>query len=204
MVVMNGITANAWEFLRSKPTRLISIYVFVAGKFDWYQHRVKCLKYMHVNSLGWHRSTIRIYKENAVIAAGILRKWSSSKGLSKARLMDTQRYTRKVKTCEKDLAKAKENLDKWGATSSTYAALQNGGTGSSSLAAPKEETSPVIETSVNQASSSITTDALNGDSETKQEKSEFQLVVFDALIIALCLTIRHISCLYLRFARQDR
>ena len=28
--------------------------------------------------------------------------------------MDTQRYTRKVKTCEKDLAKAKENLEKWG------------------------------------------------------------------------------------------
>lgn len=49
-----------------------------------------------------------------MIAAGVLRKWSSSKGLSKARLMDTQRYTRKVKTCEKDLAKAKENLEKWG------------------------------------------------------------------------------------------
>ena len=48
-----------------------------------------------------------------MIAAGILRKWSSSKGLSKARLADTQRYTRKVRTCEKDLAKAKENLEKW-------------------------------------------------------------------------------------------
>ena len=27
--------------------------------------------------------------------------------------MDTQRYTRKVRTCEKDMAKAKENLQKW-------------------------------------------------------------------------------------------
>ena len=58
-------------------------------------------------------SAVRIYKENAAIAAGVFRKWSSSKGLSKARLADTQRYTRKVKTCEKDLAKAKENLEKW-------------------------------------------------------------------------------------------
>jgi hypothetical protein len=142
---------------------------------------------MHMNSLRWQRSTIRIYKENAVIAAGILRKWSSSKGLSKARLMDTQRYTRKVKTCEKDLAKAKENLEKWGATVSTHAAPQNGGTGSSSLTAPKEEPSSVIETPVNQANSSITADAstkLNWDLETKQEKSELQLVFFDALIIA--------------------
>jgi preprotein translocase subunit SecF len=121
--------------------------------------------------------------------------------------MDTQRYTRKVKTCEKDLAKAKENLEKWGAAVSTHAAPQNGGTGSSSLTAPKEEPSSVIETPVNQANSSITADAstkVNGDLGTKQEKSELQLVFFDALIIALYLTIRHISCLYLRFARQDR
>lgn len=27
--------------------------------------------------------------------------------------MDSQRFTRKVRTCEKDLAKAKENLEKW-------------------------------------------------------------------------------------------
>lgn len=27
--------------------------------------------------------------------------------------MDSQRFTRKVRSCEKDLAKAKENLEKW-------------------------------------------------------------------------------------------
>ena len=58
-------------------------------------------------------SALRIYKENATTVAGILRKWSSSKCLSKARLMDSQRYNRKVRTCEKDLTKAKENLQKW-------------------------------------------------------------------------------------------
>jgi hypothetical protein len=110
--------------------------------------------------------------------------------------MDTQRYTRKVKTCEKDLAKAKENLDKWGATSSTHAVLQNGGTGSSSLTAHKEDPSSAIETPVDQVSSSITADAstnVNGAPETKQEKGESQtMFCFEQLFMSL--TFMHTSC----------
>ena len=61
------------------------------------------------------------------MVAGILRKWSSSKCLAKARLMDSQRFTRKVRTCEKDLAKAKQHLEKW--ELSTCAAGGNGAQG---------------------------------------------------------------------------
>ncbi|KAL3801540.1 hypothetical protein HJC23_000978 [Cyclotella cryptica] len=72
-------------------------------------------------------SALRIYKENATMVAGILRKWSSSKCLAKSRLMDSQRFARKVRTCEKDLAKAKENLEKW--EQSKCAAGSNGAEG---------------------------------------------------------------------------
>lgn len=57
--------------------------------------------------------TLRVYKENATTVAGILRKWTSSKGLSKARSMDSQRYGRKVRQAERDIVKSKGDLEKY-------------------------------------------------------------------------------------------
>lgn len=124
---------------------------------------------------------VRIYKENAAIAAGIVRKWSSSKCLSKARLMDTQRYTRKVRTCEKDLAKAKENLEKWTqqmpAASSTSNGVAHviGEVGSASGITPvKEEPQLVAAGAPDQSASSNTNveASQDGKQQSKQEKGK--------------------------------
>lgn len=55
--------------------------------------------------------------------------------------MDTQRYTRKVKTCEKDLAKAKEKLEKWGppTSASIPSKIVNGTVYASSSGASSQE-----------------------------------------------------------------
>lgn len=58
-------------------------------------------------------STLRVYKENAAVVAGILAKWTSAKGLAKARSADSQRYGRKVRTAERDIVKAKAELEKY-------------------------------------------------------------------------------------------
>ena len=58
-------------------------------------------------------STLRVYKDNAAAVAGILRKWTSAKGLAKARSNDSQRYGRKVRSAERDIVKAKAELDKY-------------------------------------------------------------------------------------------
>ncbi len=57
-------------------------------------------------------STLRVYKENAMIVAGILRKWTSAKGLALSRSADSQRYGRKVRSAERDIVKAKADLEK--------------------------------------------------------------------------------------------
>jgi len=57
-------------------------------------------------------STLRVYKENAAIVAGILRKWTSAKGLALSRSADSQRYGRKVRSAERDIVKAKADLEK--------------------------------------------------------------------------------------------
>ena len=58
-------------------------------------------------------STLRVYNENAASVAGIIRKWTSSKGLAKARSMDSQRYGRKVRQAERDITKSKGDLEKY-------------------------------------------------------------------------------------------
>lgn len=58
-------------------------------------------------------STLRVYKENASTVAAILRKWSSAKDLAKARSGDSQRYGRKVRSAERDIVKAKADLEKY-------------------------------------------------------------------------------------------
>jgi hypothetical protein len=58
-------------------------------------------------------STLRVYKENAVIVAGILRKWTSAKGLALSRSADSQRYGRKVRSAEREIVKAKADLEKY-------------------------------------------------------------------------------------------
>ena len=58
-------------------------------------------------------STLRVYKENAMIVAGILRKWTSAKGLALSRSADSQRYGRKVRSAERDIVKAKADLEKY-------------------------------------------------------------------------------------------
>ena len=58
-------------------------------------------------------STLRVYKDYATIVAGILRKWTSAKALAKARSSDSQRYGRKVRSAERDIVKAKADLDKY-------------------------------------------------------------------------------------------
>lgn len=57
-------------------------------------------------------STLRVYKENAVTVAGILRKWTSAKGLAMSRSADSQRYGRKVRSAERDIMKANADLEK--------------------------------------------------------------------------------------------
>lgn len=57
--------------------------------------------------------TLRVYNENTAAVAGIVRKWSSAKGLSKARSMDSQRYGRKVRQAERDISKSKSDLEKF-------------------------------------------------------------------------------------------
>jgi len=57
-------------------------------------------------------STLRVYKDNAATVAGILRKWTSAKGLAKARSADSQRYGRKVRSAERDIVKGKADLEK--------------------------------------------------------------------------------------------
>ncbi len=57
--------------------------------------------------------TLRVYNENTASVAGIVRKWSSDKGLSKARSMDLQRHGRKVRQAERDISKSKSDLEKY-------------------------------------------------------------------------------------------
>lgn len=58
-------------------------------------------------------STLRVFKDNASAVAGILIKWTSAKGLAKARSGDSQRYGRKVRSAERDILKAKTDKDKY-------------------------------------------------------------------------------------------
>ena len=58
-------------------------------------------------------STLRIYSDYAASVAGILRKWTSAKGLAMARLADSQRYGRKVRSAERDLSKTKSDLENY-------------------------------------------------------------------------------------------
>jgi hypothetical protein len=55
-------------------------------------------------------STLRVYKENAATVAGVLRKWTSIKGLTSSRSADSQRYGRKVRSAERDILKATDDL----------------------------------------------------------------------------------------------
>ncbi len=57
-------------------------------------------------------STLRVYKENATTVAEKLRKWTSAKGLAMSRSADSQRYGRKVRSAERDIVKAKADLEK--------------------------------------------------------------------------------------------
>lgn len=56
-------------------------------------------------------STLRVYTEYAASVGGILRKWSSAKGLAAARLAESQRYARKVRSAEREIAKATTDLE---------------------------------------------------------------------------------------------
>lgn len=58
-------------------------------------------------------STLRVYTDYATTVAGILRKWTSAKGLAMARLADAQRYGRKVRSAEREIVKAKADLENY-------------------------------------------------------------------------------------------
>ena len=58
-------------------------------------------------------STLRVFKDNATTVAGMLKKWTSTKGVAKARSGDAQRYGRKVRSAERDVVKAKTDLDNY-------------------------------------------------------------------------------------------
>lgn len=58
-------------------------------------------------------STLRILKENTATVATTLKKWTSAKNLSRARTLDSQRYGRKFRQCERDIAKSKETIAKY-------------------------------------------------------------------------------------------
>lgn len=58
-------------------------------------------------------STFRVYKDNALAVAGILKKWTNVKNLAKHRSVDSQRYSRKVRGAERDIVKAKGELSKY-------------------------------------------------------------------------------------------
>ncbi len=57
-------------------------------------------------------STLRVYKDNASTVANIMKKWTNMKNLTKARSADSQRYGRKVRGAERDIVKAKADLEK--------------------------------------------------------------------------------------------
>ena len=78
--------------------------------------------------------------------------------------MDTQRYTRKVKTCEKDLAKAKENLEKWGAPISS-SIPSNVVNGTAHAPPSQEDLKLTAETSTEQPSNSNTIGAVSAESK---------------------------------------
>jgi hypothetical protein len=58
-------------------------------------------------------STLRVYSDYAASVGGILRKWTNAKGLAAARLAESQRYVRKVRSAERDIAKAKADLENY-------------------------------------------------------------------------------------------
>lgn len=104
--------------------------------------------------------------------------------------MDTQRYTRKVRTCEKDMAKAKENLEKWGqppVASIPSSALTNGNSQPASILNASEENSkPLSETSMEQASS-VREQSIDvkGTVQSKQEKGELSCYCDKILLFIL-------------------
>ena len=143
-------------------------------------------------------STLRVYKENAVIVAGILRKWTSAKGLALSRSADSQRYGRKVRSAERDIVKAKADLEKYerdlsniqGALCKVPSQI-NGESGASSAHSQPQESSP---------SASIQNGKL-----LKSEKGQSHLFSFGALGCALVsLTDFFLSLCYLLPALQDK
>ncbi|EJK67154.1 hypothetical protein THAOC_11852, partial [Thalassiosira oceanica] len=58
-------------------------------------------------------STLKVYNDSASVVATIIQKWSGPKGLTKSRTLLQQRFTRKVRTTERDLAKAQEEKAKF-------------------------------------------------------------------------------------------
>ena len=106
--------------------------------------------------------------------------------------MDTQRYTRKVRTCEKDLAKAKENLEKWGhhvpaASSTSNGVAQVEDNSISNTTAVKEEPQPTVASTPDQAANSNTgTDpSRDNKQQSKQEKGKVLLQVHIAIITTI-------------------
>lgn len=143
-------------------------------------------------------STLRVYKENAVIVAGILRKWTSAKGLALSRSADSQRYGRKVRSAERDIVKAKADLEKYerdlsniqGALCKVPSQI-NGESGASSAHSQPQESSP---------SASIQNGKL-----LKSEKGQSHLFSFGALGCAfVSLTDFFLSLCYLLPALQDK
>ena len=58
-------------------------------------------------------STLRVYKDNVLAIAAVVRKWSSATGLVKARTADDQRYGRKTRQADRDYGKHKEQVEKY-------------------------------------------------------------------------------------------
>lgn len=54
--------------------------------------------------------TLRVYTEYTASVGSVLRKWTSAKGLAAARLAESQRYARKVRSAEREIAKATTDL----------------------------------------------------------------------------------------------
>lgn len=58
-------------------------------------------------------STLKVYNDSSSVVTTIIQKWSGPKGLTKSRTLLQQRFTRKVRTTERDLAKAQEEKAKF-------------------------------------------------------------------------------------------
>ena len=115
-------------------------------------------------------STLRVYKDNAATVAGILRKWSNQKGLTKARSNDSQRYGRKVRGAERDIVKAKADLEKYERELNSILGVapnapQLNGEAAASVALPPGQGQTAVGGTLSQA-------AVNGNA-AKSEKGQF-------------------------------